>query len=136
MNIQYRIEKIETSQFAIFPEALTVDGEIKITSGFNFATSNDTSHIRCITTIRYEQNDKLILILELACHYALSPEGIEQIKIAGKVDVEFLRYMATIAVGTARGVIHSRTQSTQLNGFVLPPINLIPIIKEDMQLLK
>lgn len=132
MNIPYRIEKIETNQFAIFPDELASGQDLDISTNFNFAITSDISHIRCISKIQYEQKGKLLLVLEIACHFGLAPEGIEQIKLDGKINVEFLRYMATIAIGTARGIIHARTQSTPMNAFVLPPINLIPSITEDM----
>lgn len=131
MNIPYRIEKIETKQFALFPESLSSGSEVNISTNFTFSVSSDISHIRCISTYKYEQKDALLLVLELATYFGIAPEGISQIKEAGKIDVEFLRYMATIAVGTARGVIHSQSQGTQLNALVLPPINLIPVITED-----
>lgn len=132
MKIPYRIEKIETKQFAIFQEELSLDNDFNISTEFNFSISNDCSHIRCITLIKYEQNNNTILILELACHFLIAQEGIDQIIEHGKIEVNFLRYMATIVIGTARGVIHAQTQSTKLNVLVLPPINLIPIITDDM----
>lgn len=136
MNIPYRIDKIETRQFAIFPDELvSMQGQdINISTSFNFAPSKDFSHIRCIANIRYEQQGKLILVLELACHFAIATEGIAKIKLENKVSVDFLRYMATIVIGTARGVIHAQTQSTSINVFVLPPINLVPVITEDLKL--
>ncbi|WP_024994103.1 hypothetical protein [Phocaeicola paurosaccharolyticus] len=134
MNIPYRIEKIETRQFAIFPDEFFTGEDIDISTSYNFAVSKDIAHIRCITNIQYEQKGKLILILEIACHFGIGPEGVSQIKQENNISVKFLRYMATIAIGTARGIIHSQTQSTPINAFVLPPINLIPAITEDMKL--
>ena len=43
----------------------------------------------------------------------------------------FLRYLATIATGTMRGIIHTKTESTALNPIVLPPLNLVETIKDD-----
>ena len=40
--------------------------------------------------------------------------------------------MATIVVGTVRGIIHAKTEGTVLNAIVLPPINLTEIIKDDI----
>ena len=56
-NIPYRIEKIETRQFAIFPEELISgkDHDLDISATFNFSISPDISHIRFTAHIRYEQ---------------------------------------------------------------------------------
>lgn len=42
--------------------------------------------------------------------------------------------MATIVVGTARGIISAKTESTVLSSITLPPINLVTVIKNDLQL--
>ena len=57
---------------------------------------------------------------------------IEELSKEGRVPVEFLRYMATIVTGTARGIIHAKTENTVLNATVLPPINLVEGIKNDL----
>lgn len=44
---------------------------------------------------------------------------------------DILRYLATIATGTVRGIIHAKTENTVLNSVVVPPINLVEAIKED-----
>ena len=48
------------------------------------------------------------------------------------IPVDFLRYMGTIVVGTARGVLHTKTEGTVLNAYVLPPINVMELVKEDL----
>ena len=73
-----------------------------------------------------------MLILEMNTYFLIAPEGIEEIKKNGSVPVDFLRYMGTIAVGTARGIVHAKTEGTVLNAIVLPPINLVEAIKEDL----
>lgn len=49
---------------------------------------------------------------------------------------EFLRYLATISVGTARGIQHAKTQGTILNALVIPPINLMNLDIQDFKLEK
>jgi hypothetical protein len=134
MNISYRINKIKTSQFAIFPDKF-VNGEgVTIDTNFNFAVSTDFSNIRCITNLTYSQDDHLLLTTEIQCFFDISPEGSAELKKKNRVPVEFLRYMATIVVGTARGIIHAKTENTVLNPLVLPPVNLMEAITDDFEL--
>lgn len=51
------------------------------------------------------------------------------------INKEFLRYIATVTVGTARGIQYAKTQNTILNGMVLPPIDLMTLNLQDMDLL-
>ena len=132
MKIPYRIVKIENNQFALFPEKYINGQEVKINISFNFAYSSDLKMIRCISKIDYLQSESVLLILENTTFFSIAPEGTASIQKDGKVPVDFLRYMATIAVGTARGIIHAKTEGSVLNSVVLPPINLEEIIKDDM----
>lgn len=136
MTIPYRIFRIETKQFAIFPELFENGVEVNVNSSYGFALGQDVSTVRCASRFNYIQGDKTLLILELHVDFQIAEEGISEIKKKGVIPVDFLRYMATIVVGTARGVIHAKTAGTVLNPIVLPPINLVETIKEDMHIEK
>ncbi len=44
----------------------------------------------------------------------------------------FARHLSVIAVGTARGVLHSKTEDTDLNHIALPLINIEEVLQEDV----
>lgn len=134
MTIPYRIFRIETKQFAIFPELFENGAALDVNSSYGFSIGLDLSTVKCASRFNYVQNDKTLLILEIFVDFQIADEGISEIKKKGAIPVDFLRYMATIAVGTARGIIHTKTEGTVLNSIVLPPVNLVETIKEDMRI--
>ena len=131
MVIPFRIRQIKTQQFAMFPEILTEINEVTIESQFGFGINKNATDVRCTTKISYRQDEKLLLFTEVLCFFSVMEDGSKQILTQGKIDVGFLRYLATIATGTVRGIIHTKTEDTALNPVVLPPINLVEVIKED-----
>ncbi|MBQ5979528.1 MAG: hypothetical protein IJL58_05865 [Bacteroidales bacterium] len=132
MTIPYRIVRIETKQFAIFPDLFKNGEPAEVMTSFGFALNEDSTSILCQSLINYIQDGKILLVMELATYFQIAEDGRKEIKNHGSVPVDFLRYMGTIAVGTARGIIHSKTEGTVLNSVVLPPINLVDAIKEDL----
>lgn len=44
----------------------------------------------------------------------------------------FARHLSVIAVGTARGVLHSKTEDTDWNHITLPLINIEEVLQEDV----
>ena len=72
----------------------------------------------------------------LKVNYTVENTRVGQITDYDKLtlDVDWLRYMATIAVGAARGEIHARAEieKSDLSEIILPPINLVEIIKESI----
>ncbi len=132
MNIPYRIHKITTSQFAMFPENVAADSEIEVSANFNFGINTTLNSLRCVCKINYLLKEDLVMVLEVQCFFDIAPEAVGNLKSEKRIPVDFLRYIGTIVIGTARGIIHTKTENTALNGFVLPPINLMAIIKQDM----
>lgn len=130
--IPYRISHIETKQFAIFPDKFINGDSVNIKANYNFSLRSDLTQIKCSSTIYFLQKEQLILVLEIECNFSIAPEGVDFIMEQNKVSVDFLRYMATIVVGTARGIICAKTEGTVLSSVVLPPINLVDAIKEDL----
>ena len=129
--IPYRISKIETSQFAIFPKLFVNGQNVRISTSANFALKTDLSEIRNSLMIEYYQGTQLLLVLQINCYFEIAPEGIDSIKEERRIPVSFLRYMATISTGAARGIIHAKTEGSVLNSIILSPINLVELLKED-----
>ena len=131
MMIPFRIRQIKTQQFAMFPDLLVNGKEVTVDSEFSFGVNTEVKNILCVTKLSYRQDDNLLLTTEVHCFFNIREDGVNQLKEQGRVGVDFLRYLATIATGTVRGIIHTKTENTVLNSVVVPPINLVEAIKED-----
>lgn len=131
MIIPFRIRLIKTQQFAMFPDLFVNAEQVNVESEFGFGVNTDMTDIKSIAKISYIQNDKLLLTTEVHCFFEVSSEGSKEIVKQGRIEVGFLRYLATISTGTVRGIIHTKTENTALNIVVLPPVNLVEAIKED-----
>ncbi len=134
MEIPYRIVQIVTNRFEQHPELLKIGPEIQIQSRFNFAVNQDEHRVLCDSEYQFSQDENMLIGLRLICIFEVEPAAFQGLtdKKDITIPVDFLRYMATICVGTARGILHARTEGTNLNNFVLPPINLVEIIKEPL----
>lgn len=136
MTIPYKIEKIETTQFAIFPDKVVNGAEVSIEVNSGFSFGDDLSPLKNVTSVQYKQGDALILVLEIVCYYALSDDGQEALRKVGKIPADFLRYIGSFSIGIARGVIHARTDGTVLSPIILPPVNLNETIDKDLVIKK
>lgn len=133
-TIPYKISHIETAQFAIFPDNFINGQEVLINTNCGYNVRSDLNQVRNVISVNYTQNEKLLMVVQLAYYYDIAPEGVEAIKAEGKIPIDFLRYMGSISVGTIRGVIHAKTEGTVLNPVVMPPVNLEEMVKNDLML--
>lgn len=115
----------------MFPEQLVNGDNVTVESDFGFGVNTDASDTRCVTKINYIQGEKLLLTAEVHCFFEVNEEGSKLLTEKGRIEVGFLRYLATIATGTIRGIIFTKTENTTLNPVVLPPLNLVEAIKDD-----
>jgi len=133
-TIGFIIHKIETKQFAIVSEELD-ESELTITSGVAFGIDEDNRIIRAMFKYEFISKDKVILILEVYVDFQIEEKCFgKQIKIKDSLVIpkDFATHLAMIAVGTARGILHEKTNGTKLNEFLMPPIDLTASIDEDI----
>ena len=126
MALQFQLVKIDAPQFAILN-----DGEftnpLQINFELNFAVDSS------FTSIKNSSEPVMQLVVE--CYYAISKESWQEMTQENNtiiVPVGFLQHLATITVGTTRGVLFARTVETNLNKFVLPLVNVTEMVKKDM----
>lgn len=128
--IPYRIADIQVTAFHC--QQQMQNQPVNIQSSYSFQVSEDTSSFKCISTFGYFQEGQSLMELTLECVFLVESKAFAALKNDGKIelDVETLRYFATISVGTARGEIHARCEAleSELATVVLPPINLTKII--------
>lgn len=133
-KIGFKLERIKTEQFAIIEDLYDdCNEEIDLETSVNFGTSLDNPAIITIIKLQFKQNKNPFLIIEVSCEFSVKKDKwIEFSK--GKVILipkGFLAHLAMITIGTTRGILHSKTDNTKFNEFILPAINVSEMIIED-----
>lgn len=133
--IPYRIVEIIVNDFNVqSDENLDKNIEINVSTEFSYAVNIPAHRVRCFSKYIYTQDEKEVLAFDLTCTFEVREDAFDSFIKDDKLtlDVDWLRYMATIAVGAARGEIHARAEieKSDLSEVILPPINLVEIIKE------
>lgn len=134
--IPFRIFKITNDPIELHADLF--DGQSPTEFGTEFSFNGDLKQriIGCRSVYIFRQGANILSSLTVYCYFEIAPEYVNENLAGGKLMVskEFLRYLATISVGTARGIQHAKTQGTILNGFVIPPVNLMEMEFREMEL--
>lgn len=133
-NISFRLIRIENIQFATFPEFLNNESEdIKFSVSIHFGIDKKEKFIGCICEFQFQDNEKVFLKLETVCEFGIQEEKWNEFITETNIEfpIEFLRHLAMITVGTSRGILHSKTENSDMNEFILPTINIIEVIKDN-----
>ena len=124
---------IQVEQFAILGNNMP-NGDVSFNTSLSFGVNPSVAGVRVTTKYELVSNDEKLVILELSCIFEIYKESWDKLHVDGKIILpkDFLSHLAMHSVGTARGILFAKTESSVFNQFILPPINIAERITEDI----
>lgn len=131
--IRFKMFRISTGQFAILSTEAP-QGEVDITTSMELKHSNDGSSVMVHATFTFSENEKQVMILETTCEFSIHPEDLQTLTKEGQIVIPkgTIDYFIAQTIGTARGILHCKTEGTPFNGIIIPPMNVTGMFKDDM----
>ncbi len=135
-TVGFALSKITTEQFEVTESNLPAEGaEIGIKMNFRFSANASQKMIGIFTNFNFHNGDKQFINVEGGCHFDIQPVDWDTMLNNEKTELtvprELLRHLAEVTVGATRGILHARTENTDLNSFHLPIINIDNIVNSD-----
>lgn len=139
-NISFRLIGIETTQFAVMEDSYKDNCDISLVVGVPITASDENHQIDASLNIQFKCEEVPFIILEVKLQFDIEPETFNSLYVTKKkktsivIPVGLTRHLATLAVGTARGILHEKLNKTKLHDFIIPTIDLTKILDEDIVL--
>lgn len=134
-QIGFVLQGIKTEQFAILNENFNHKKPVELGSQLQFKFDQNQKLIGVEVGFEYIQSKKVLLKIVVSCHFKIEVDSWQSFLTIqeGKLVVPkgFLAHLTMITIGTARGVLHTKTESTDFSKFILPAINVIEMIPDD-----
>ncbi|MGF1558814.1 MAG: hypothetical protein ACFCUL_06975 [Flavobacteriaceae bacterium] len=124
-----------TSQFAVIEEAYRKTGELSIQVDNQYGVSSEKRQIVVKLHFRFYKMEPPFISIVVACYFEIDKKGWKQL-INENGDVllpkTLLSHLTVLTVGTTRGILHSKTEGTKYNKYILPTINVNQLVEEDV----
>lgn len=134
-SIGFSLHKITTEQFALIEENYKEGCDIRLGTNIKFGIDQKNKMIASFTGFIFECEQKPFIVIEACCHFKIKEEAwTSMLNDQGDNLVApkgFMSHLAMLTVGTTRGILFSKTESTCFNRFVLPTINVAELVKDD-----
>jgi hypothetical protein len=137
-TIGFQLLAIRTEQFAIVEKDFDTNTPLEITVNFEIGKDDTQKILSVLLLSKFSYQDRAIIILDCSCHFKILDDSWDSFKEpetnALIMPKGFLTHLAVIAVGTARGILHSKTEGTRFNGYFLPTINISHVFASDVRI--
>lgn len=140
LSIPFALRAIETHQFAILEENYVEESEGALMIGVNVGASDEVCGVSIIFEVRFNFDDKPLVLLEVECQFEVEEEAFRQFldKENDQINIpkEFCQHLGVITVGTARGILYEKLKDTDFDFILLPTIDLTVQLSDDVVLTK
>ena len=131
--LEFKIINIKTEQFALFEENHLDKGEINLDTNLSYGLNATERNFIVSIKFTFGMKKKPFMTIQVNCNFEISQESFNSLIVDDKIIVpnKFIAHMAMITVGTSRGILHSKTEGTIFNKYILPTINVSQMLPED-----
>lgn len=121
---KFKMFGIHLDQFAILCE----DGkdEIGMNVNLNFKYGDEGRKVACVVAFNFTSESEKVMVLKVTCDFEITEDDWKAFRKGEEVVIpkDLLEFFAVHTIGTARGVLFCKTENTQFNYVVIPPINV------------
>lgn len=137
-TVGFQLSKITTEQFAIITEAFdSSEKETGLSISLKFGLDHENKFIACFVLVQFEQKETPFLLIEACNHFKIEESSWGDMQnINNKIILPkgFACHLVMLTIGTLRGILHSKTENTEFNQFILPTINVTELIQTDVEI--
>lgn len=135
-TINFKLLRITNEQFAVLDEPPQDEKKINVLTSSRFGFEGTRPIIGVFVQVKFESSEKPILLIETGCHFQIEDSDWESLKNNEDKSVIIPKGLAThlimITLGTLRGILHTKTENTPFNKFLIPLIDVTKLIQEDI----
>ncbi len=133
--IQFGLKSVRTDEFAIVEDVLIADDKIQLDHSIAFSLNHDATELMVQFKVNFKSQEQSFIILSINCVFGIKSEDltISAHREPGKIRIPkgFMTHLASLTVGTARGVLHSKLEQTNFNKYLLPLLDMSKSFEKD-----
>lgn len=134
-KIDFALLALKTEQFATFEENYAKSKKSNLNTSLEFKINKENKQIGVFVTFTFEQTKKAFLRIQVSCHFGIKPETWDVHSLESKMvfPKDFMTHIAMITISSTRGILHSKTEGTLFNEFLLPIIDTTKLVNIDVE---
>ncbi len=136
VSIGFQLQRILTEQYAVLEENYLINEDVDLSINLKFAVNKENMLVSVLALVKFEVKTQPFLILEAGCNFSIEEKAWQSFNQSDSETIiipkGFMSHLSVIVIGTARGILHSKTENTEFNKYFLPTINVTELVKSDI----
>jgi hypothetical protein len=137
-QVEFQLIGIKTEKFAYFDKVEIDSSNVEIQTQIRFNLTPSEHQLDVYVFFTFKSNDEIFIAIEVGCKFLIKEENWNLFHLADSKSIvfpkEFIRHLLVLTFGTTRGVLHAKTEGSDLNRYFLPTMNVEELITEDVVL--
>jgi hypothetical protein len=137
--LEFALKGMRTAQFAFFSDEFLSKEKVEYNISFDFKFDIQHRQTMVLLGLVYSQGKKMLCKLNTETSFEIresSWNAFRKTEAGRIIPKSALAHFAHLALGSARGILHSKTENTALHAIILPLINVLEMIHEDVELIE
>lgn len=133
-NISFRLLNIVTEQFATF-ELENIPDTNELNSELQFSINPENRVVACRIKFQFLHENQTIVVLTVVCNFDIEVNSWNKDIVSNKkitLSKHLLEHLCVLTVGTARGILHAKTENTFFNKFMIPTLDVSNLVEKDV----
>lgn len=133
-NISFRLLNIVTEQFATF-ELENIPDTNELNSELQFSINPENRVVACRMKFQFLHGNQTIVVLIVVCNFDIEVNSWNNDIVSNKkitLPKHLLEHLCVLTVGTARGILHAKTENTFFNKFMIPTLDVSNLVEKDV----
>lgn len=136
--LEFALKGMRTAQFAFFTDEFLSKEKVEYHISFDFKFDIQHRQTMVLLGLVYSQGKKMLCKLDTETSFEIRDSSwntFQKTESGRIIPKSALAHFAHLALGSARGILHSKTENTALHSIILPLINVLEMIKEDVEIM-
>ncbi|HAK78100.1 MAG TPA: hypothetical protein DCR35_08680 [Runella sp.] len=135
--VSFNIVRIQTEQFAIIPESYQENAPFEINHELAFGIDKTHQLVLVRKTARYlHPHRPPFMLITVVCYFRIEDNSWNDLKVENTDQIQLPRnfaiHLVMTTVGTLRGVLHTKTEQTPFNQLIIPPVNTLDLVPDNV----
>jgi len=137
-QVNFALVQITTEQLDLSMDLFNEEQPVTMSAGLDFGIQSSQNLLKVLFKTTFHQESAPFITIEAGCIFAIDPDSwnlfCDEEEGYFTLPKNFAAHLATLTSGTARGILHSRTEHTAMNRFFIPVTNIEAMIPEKISL--